>query len=380
MSVTLRKKQLKGGKVSYYLDIYFNKRRFYEFLNIKVNQKSIANEKQLLDLAKEIRAKREHELLTQANGLINKQGKKIQFIGFYEKFIETKNTSGLYSGVLKHLKAFSGTQFLSIGAINTTWIKDFQEYLLKRVSHNSAAMYVDSISCSLKEAKRKKIIDENPFDFMAASDKLRKKETYRSFHSLEVIEKLASIQHDSIHSQIRLAFLLSCFTGLRWSDIHCLKWEEVKVNSFPDHKEYFLYFEQEKTEKISTIPLLESAIQLIEERKKQAQKEFSSPFVFPYLVESGNNSKKKYQLVRRVLRKWAQVAGINPKSLHFHSGRHSFATNIYENCPDVDVLVLKELLGHKDIHSTMIYTHLTTKKMRNALSSFKFRLNDSGAA
>jgi hypothetical protein len=64
MGVKLREKQLKSGQISFYLDIYHNKARWYEFLEIHINKnRPSPDDKEKKRLAQEIRTKREHELM-----------------------------------------------------------------------------------------------------------------------------------------------------------------------------------------------------------------------------------------------------------------------------------------------------------------------------
>src|SRR5688572_17598590 len=91
MAVKLREKTLSNGQVSFYLDIYHNQKRWYEFLNIYVNcRKSTEEDKEKKRLAGEIRAKREHELIVDDNGLIDKRRKIADFISFFENYIGAK--------------------------------------------------------------------------------------------------------------------------------------------------------------------------------------------------------------------------------------------------------------------------------------------------
>lgn len=52
-------------------------------------------------------------------------------------------------------------------------------------------------------------------------------------------------------------------------------------------------------------------------------------------------------------------------SIHFHDLRHSFASNLARKA--VSLLIVKELLGHTDIKTTMIYAHLRPENLRNAV-------------
>ena len=68
MGVYLREKKLEAGQVSFYLDIYHNKKRWYEFLEIRISKsRPSQQDKEKKRLAQEIRAKRENELIVQDN-------------------------------------------------------------------------------------------------------------------------------------------------------------------------------------------------------------------------------------------------------------------------------------------------------------------------
>ncbi|MFM7024193.1 MAG: tyrosine-type recombinase/integrase, partial [Flavobacteriales bacterium] len=103
--------------------------------------------------------------------------------------------------------------------------------------------------------------------------------------------------------------------------------------------------EQEKTETIEYLPLSDSAIDILKERQRESADEEKSPYVFPRIKEKEDGRKTVYNWMHRKLKVWAKAAGIDPKKLHFHTGRHSFATNVLESA-DGDLYTKCKWLDH----------------------------------
>lgn len=361
MGVKLREKQLKNGQISFYLDIYHHQSRWYEFLDIHIyKNRPSPDDKEKKRLAQEIKTKREHELILEDNGLNDRKKKLVCFVKFFEQYVLERNPNGLYSGTLANLKKFAGKQPVPFARVNSVWMKDFEKFLLGQVSNNTALSYLTTINGALNEAVRAKIINRNPWHDIAPSQRLKMQDIFRNSFTIEQLQSLANVQSE-INKQIRQGYFFSCFTGLRWSDVNPLRWDEIIIKNIEGVESYFIYFEQEKTEGIEYLPLSDNAIDILKERKKEALSEPKSPYVFPEIKEI-EGTRTAYQTVRRALIKWAKDADINSKKLHFHSGRHSFATNVLESSAEGDLYTVSKLLGHKDISSTQMYAKVRDKR------------------
>jgi integrase len=386
MSVKLREKKIKDGLVSFYLDIYHEGNRWYEFLNIKVNSKKPGQEdRDKKRLANEIRSNREHELIVQDNDLIDKRKKNIPFIPYYEKHYKikdengkiNKDCNGIYRSTFFHIETFAGKKPLSISHISADWLKDFEKYLLDKICDNSAIIYMSTINTVLNEAVRKRIISRNPWHEVARHERLKKQDVFRTALTFEELEMLAQTPFKQ-EMQIRQAYFFSCFTGLRWSDVNPLRWSEIVVREIDGIERWFLYFVQEKTEGIEYLPISAQAIEILLERKKIAREENdNSPFVFPRVKETNPYTCPVYQRVKRALKTWVKAAKkmwgdkftVKPENMHFHNARHSFATNMMETGAQGDILLVSKLLGHKSLQCTQKYAHVREQRKYNAVDA-----------
>lgn len=98
------------------------------------------------------------------------------------------------------------------------------------------------------------------------------------------------------------------------------------------------------------------------EKQAQIQSENSQEYLF-----SGQDGKMGTRNLQKLLKSAAEKAGIK-KDIHIHTLRHSFATHLLEN--KVDIRKIQELLGHADLSTTQIYTHVSTEELKKIKSPF----------
>nr|WP_300410529.1 tyrosine recombinase XerC [Lagierella sp.] len=86
----------------------------------------------------------------------------------------------------------------------------------------------------------------------------------------------------------------------------------------------------------------------------------------PYLFVSNRNTKISNRTVQRRVDHYLEKAGLDTKVFSVHKLRHTAATLMYKY-GDVDILLLKEILGHENVSTTQIYTHVDNEGLRDAV-------------
>ena len=145
-------------------------------------------------------------------------------------------------------------------------------------------------------------------------------------------------------------------TGLRVSELVALNLEDIDFLSEVLHVRG-----KGKKERISPIgaPALQSIQHYMEFRNRRAQS--NGNFDPKVLFVNKHGKRLSTRSVRRKMDKYLAMAGLDP-SISPHTLRHSFATHMLNN--GADLRSVQELLGHQSLSTTQIYTHLTTKKLK----------------
>ena len=340
MSVKLRRRKLKSGKTSLYLDLYREGERQYEFLKLYLGKDRQAN-KETLRLAESIRAKRQLELQNQQYGFVPSFKQKTDFVAYFRKLAAGKGThDSAWRNTLAKLEAFTGGS-IPTRSITESWLEDFKDFLLIEVAQLTARTYFSKVRAALRQAQKDKIIAFNPVDRVSHIPRV---ETERTFLTIEDLQKLAATTDQNTRTEYdtRRAFLFACYTGLRISDVRALRWKHVKDGR--------LHFKQKKTNGQEYLPLSNQARTLLGAPGDPGQPVFDLP--------------RNHSSLNTNLRAWAKAAGLN-KHLSFHVSRHTFATLALTH--DVDLYTVSKLLGHKSLQTTQVYARIIDKKKQEAV-------------
>ena len=358
MKVYLRKRKLKGRNhtkacYSLYLDIYARKgNRKREFLGIYIDPKDNKTDRDdKLKLAENIRAKRLIELINQEQGFPTKLNPQMSFIEYYKTLMERKTapTKVTWEHALKHVIKYSKNG-ICFADIDKQWLNGFLSYILKRVSPLSASTYFAKIKSAIHEAERDGIIPHNP---SLRTNPIKIPESVKDYLTIEEIQRIADTEVRFRYLNVKQAFLFSCYTGLRFGDIKSLKWSQIKEVEFNGNgKTLAIHKIQSKTGVVNYIPLNESANMLMGNRPK----EDDLVFIFDYANMH----------IRVILNKILEAAKID-KKITFHSARRTYATMLLAN--GANIMTVKELLGHKDINSTLVYARVMDSSKQSAVAS-----------
>ena len=226
------------------------------------------------------------------------------------------------------------------------WIISLKESGLESVSINRK---ISSIRSYFKLCKRESWINQDPSQKIKL---LAVKKRLPNFFSESAMKNLFSevkFTNDFIGSRDRLILEIFYSTGIRVSEL-----VDLKKNQFNLTSKTLIVFGKGRKERI--IPLLNNVIESYKIYMK-----FRSNMKSNYLFLTVNSKKTYSKLIYRVVNEYlGKVTTISKKSPHVL--RHTFATHLLNRGADINTI--KELLGHKSLLSTQVYTHNSLEKIK----------------
>ena len=212
----------------------------------------------------------------------------------------------------------------------------------KRLSDGNISLYLDMYHKGARKKEGRPLIDRNPFKLLDAKEKPQKNSSIREFLTIEEVKQLMATP--CRYDIVKRAFLFSCFTGLRYSDIKSLLWSEIRKAA--DGRTLFLEHPQVKTRKIVTVPLSEEALKWMPKQQKDKEHVFHQLQITSTTVEV-------------ILGEWMKEAGIE-KHITYHCSRHTAATMLLTL--GAGLYTVSKILGHSSIKMTEAYAKIVDKK------------------
>ena len=364
--VRIRERKLSGGSTSLYLDIYVNGVRKYESLGlylipstqpdaktINARTRSVAEKiKSDRILALQERGIKEWDKIKKSKMALVEWLKHYEEDGFGFKQSTLQGRKDMRKKVEEYLDS-KGLSHMAMSEVDADFCRGFLQFLLTakngvctkqkdRTITNGCALHHQAVlNGALNKAVREGIIQVNPMKRLDRREKFHPSPEEREYLTIEELKVLMDIP--CVNDQVKKAFIFSCFTGLRLSDVRSLSWG--KIRQMPDGKSLYVYTVMQKTQKSVNVPLSSMALKFLPEKGEGDSPIFNLP---------ASDAVISYHL-----KKWVKAGGIH-KKITFHCSRHTFATMMLTL--GADLYTTSKLLGHANVTTTQIYSKIIDKK------------------
>lgn len=158
-------------------------------------------------------------------GFIPKHKFKANFVDYYEEYVKlnTRDGNRHLQNSLTQFKAFVDDDFVSPVDITHNYCKRFRQYLLDKFTGETPANYYARFKWVVNAATSDGYFKINPTEKIPSkpnpSTKLKE--------HLEVEEYIELLNTPCLNQEVQEAFILSCYTGLRWIDVKRLRWGDI---------------------------------------------------------------------------------------------------------------------------------------------------------
>ena len=316
--------------------------------------------KETIELAKKIRFEREQEFLENKEGYRLKKDKTLNFLDFYQAYIENYTKKDLrmvriaYNRFVDFLKVYHPlmAEYIKPDAITHDMMVKFADYLQTRSVGEGAKSILQRFKKVVRFCVSQGLMAKDPCEGVKCivDDQVLKKDIL----SQEEIQRLIETHYPREKENVRNAFIFCLYTGMRFCDVKDLRYGSI------DYANRLLSFEQDKTKGHSarswvSIPLNDGLLTLVGKPEDSGKGKEDLIFDLP-----------TYESCCKSVRRWVKRAGID-KHISWHCARHSFAVNILNN--GANIKTVASLLGHSGLKHTEKYTRAVDKLKENAINS-----------
>ena len=258
-----------------------------------------------------------------------------------------------FNNFLKEIKVNS---FLSV---EENHIERFLAFLKKDMKASSSSRILSSLGQFYDFLINSSLIKNNPFDYFDAPKLERKLPVVLTIAEVNLILKQPDVTNKlGLRDKTILEVMYAC--GLRVSEALDLKCSNIITSD-----EVIRVFGKGSKERI--IPIGREALKWIGEYLKYSRGQLANSKSEDYLFLNWRGKRLSRMAIWDIINKYSKAAKIN-KQIHPHIFRHSFATHLLEG--GADLRSIQEMLGHADISTTQIYTHVDISYLKEVHKSF----------
>lgn len=269
----------------------------------------------------------------------------------------SNNTIESYKKDLDKFLEFNGN--VDINKITLENLKNYIKYLNEiKLNEKSIARNISSLKSFYKFLNIGKYININPSEALYLP---KIKKSLPNTLTEEEIFKLLDIKlTDSFSYRNKAMLELLYASGLRVSELTNLKLQDIDLND-----DIIRTFGKGSKERV--IPIGDFAKEYLKKYIYEYRCNLLIKGNSEYLFLNNHGNKMTRQGFFKVIKKLAKENGIN-KELSPHTIRHSFASHLLKY--GADLRTIQELLGHSDISTTQIYTHITNEELKKNYENF----------
>lgn len=273
----------------------------------------------------------------------------------YKKYIKLTFSSKYLSSVnnsFKHLIKFFG-EHKNLDELSVKEIEEFKFHLIKSAP-KGFVVYMRTLKAAFNIAIEWKYITSNPFVKVKFKKGQKRKPEFITRDDLE------KILNQTENKKMKDIFIFAFNTGCRLGEIAQLRWQNI------DFRKNIIIIGDNlfttKNEKQRIIPISKELLPILKELSKKTRKPQN------YVFGRTNSFPFNSDYISRNFKKACRKAKLK-EEIHFHTLRHSFASNLA--IKGVPIIVIKELLGHSSITTTEIYSHTNIEALQSAVKQLK---------
>ncbi len=303
----------------------------------------------------------EKQKLLNFNSLMKQEQYIDEFISYLriEKGF-SDNTIDAYSRDLLKLLSFAISKSIKLTEITYSNLIEFSSWLYdKGLSINSISRIISSIRHFYHFLYNEKKISIDPTSEMEVPKRLKPLPKFLTEEEIEALLEAPDISSiEGLRDKAMIELLYA--TGLRVSELINLKIQDVNLND-----NFVICFGKGKKERL--VPFGQKAFNAIIDYLKSSRPALLKNKQSNYLFLNKRGKKLTRQGFWKILKKYAKKINLSSK-LSPHILRHSFATHLLEHGADLRSVQL--MLGHSDISTTEIYTHISKSRIQQLYKKY----------
>ncbi len=266
------------------------------------------------------------------------------------------NTTKAYRRDLTDLFNFLNAQNIELRKAKPT---DLQNYIQNVAKNTLSAKTQSRRLCAIREFYRflysEDLIKKNPTDYLQSPKTKKSLPKYLTESEINILIDTASRKNDRIHLMLEMLYA----SGMRVSELVSLP-----LNAVTQDEKIITVTGKGNKERI--VPLNSQTIKLLNKwlikRECHLKKGRPSKWLFPSASKSGHLTRDGFF---KQLKSIALEANLNPDCVSPHVFRHSFASHLIAH--DADLRSVQKMLGHADISTTEIYTHILQNRLKKTV-------------